>query len=115
MLQEVVSIGMLRLVAATGIIAMQAVLLAVALHRINAKPAEVMVQVEPTLSVLPVNVPVETDGTGTMPSKAATAATGLASNVQDLTSGNAVPAKVDSTRRLTAVSAGALTTEIILM
>lgn len=110
-----VSFGMLWLVAATGIIAMLAVLLAVALHRINAKPAEVTVQAEPTLSVLLVNVPVETDGTGTLPSKAATAATGLAPNVQDLTSGNAVPAKVGSTRRPTAVSASALTTEIILM
>ena len=88
----------LRLVAANLIIAIRAVLLALAIQRINAEPAEVMIQVEPTLSVLPVNVPVETDGTGTMPSKAATAATGLASNVQDLTSGNAMPAKVGSTR-----------------
>lgn len=36
LLQEVVSLGMLWLVTATRIIAMQAVLLAVALHRINA-------------------------------------------------------------------------------
>lgn len=75
-----------------------------------------MVQVEPTLSVVvAVNVLVETDGTGTLPSKAATVATGLARNVQDLTSGNVMPAKVGLTRRQTAVSAGALTIEIILM
>ena len=104
-----------RPVAANLIIAIRAVLLALAIQRINAEPAEVMIQVEPTLSVVPVSVPVETGGTGTLPSKAATAATGLARNVQDLTSGNAVPAKVDSTRRPTTVSAGALTIEIILM